>query len=220
MPLGGITAGWNENAPANTDSAGNGDDEIRSAKSNLRGALDSEHNFPSTGGANTGYHRLGSARPFVEPASRVSSTGTDGRLIFNSTDSTFWNSGAAAASLLGGPQVLMATVAGNAPSQTSGAPNKFYNLVQWGSFIHNGTSSASNVTFASAYSGTPVVFLLPIASTVSMSGTDYVAVPKLSAVNASGFSAKIGRADAVATYFGTALQCQWISIGTAYSGVA
>lgn len=214
MPLGGDTIGWNEASPANSDLVGQGDDQMRSIRSNVRGALDSEHNFPSTGGANSGYHRYGSARPFVEPASRVSSTGTAGRLIFNSTDSSFWNSGAADASLIGHPGVLVNPNGGNAPSCYS-TPAKFYTLTQYGTFIfHNGASANSNVTFASAYSGAPAVFLTAI-------DVSNVIRPSLSFVNASGFSASVREANSVAFYTSGAATAivNWMSIGTASAGL-
>lgn len=214
MPLGGDTIGWNEASPANSDLVGQGDDQMRSIRSNVRGALDSEHNFPSTGGANSGYHRYGSARPFVEPASRVSSSGTAGRLIFNSTDSSFWNSGAADASLIGHPGVLINPSLGNAPSCYS-TPAKFYTLTQYGVFVIDGLGSASsNVTFASAYSGKPLVHL-------TMAG-DFTAaqlMPLLGAVNASGFSARIVSIPAGTITATSKVSVNWMSIGTASAGL-
>lgn len=216
MPsMGGETIGWDETKPANTDLVGQGDDAIRSILTNLRGAMASEHNWPSTGGANTGYHRPGSARPFVQPASRTSSTGTFGRLIFNSDDSSFWNSGAADASLIGHPGVLITPSLGNAPSCYS-TPAKFYNVVQYGQFIHDGTSNSSNVTFASAYSGIPVVFCQqnPTGAMVSVSFTS---------INPSGFSAvafyhSISVAGA-GTATGSRYTINWCSIGSRSAGL-
>ena len=72
--MNGVTIAWDENSPANTDAVGLGDDVIRSMRTALRSALNDEHNFPSTGGADSGYHRLGSGRPFYAAISACSST--------------------------------------------------------------------------------------------------------------------------------------------------
>jgi hypothetical protein len=81
-----VTIGWNNATPTDSDLVGQGDDVIRSIKSNVQAALDAEHFFPSAGGA-AGAHRRGSARIYVGPSSEVSSADTDGRMMWNSTTS-------------------------------------------------------------------------------------------------------------------------------------
>lgn len=79
-----VTIGWNNATPTDSDLVGQGDDVIRSIKSNVQAALDAEHFFPSAGGA-AGAHRRGSARIYVGPSSEVSSADTDGRMMFNTS---------------------------------------------------------------------------------------------------------------------------------------
>lgn len=199
MALGGTSIGWNENAPAATDPAGSGDDEIRSVKSNLRGALDSEHYWPIAGGAAVGYHRYGSARPYVGAASAVSSDGTDGRLLFSSTDSSFWYGSATSVSLIGGANVLVA------PSGMS-LTNRHANLVQSG--IAFSAAGASVTTFPSSYSGVPTLFLQALSTTPTI----------MRVVTQSGQSF---RAIGTDTAGGTVsnLTFYWMSMGTALTAV-
>lgn len=108
--MSGTTIGWNNATPASSDVAGLGDDEIRSLKSNLQGALDAEHLFPSGGGL-AGTHRAGSGRIFSGASSRVSSADTDGRLMFESTNSRLYYVGSEGTAYLGGQNVVsMSTV--------------------------------------------------------------------------------------------------------------
>lgn len=102
MPLGGINAGWDEAVPADSENAGLGALRIRSLETTVQQVLDSEHNFPAAGGANTGYHRLGSARAFYDVESNVSSSGTDGRIMVTSDTSRFFHVGSAGTMFLGG----------------------------------------------------------------------------------------------------------------------
>lgn len=99
--MSGLTVGWSNTSPTATDLVGQGDDEIRSLKSNLQGALDAEHLFPAAGGY-AGVHRAGSARVFVGTSSQVSSTDTDGRLMFNSTLSRLVYLNSTSSTLIGG----------------------------------------------------------------------------------------------------------------------
>lgn len=101
-----ITIGWDNATPGDNDLVGQGDDVIRSLKSNLQGALDAEHVFPSAGGA-AGAHRRGSARVFVGPASEVSSADTDGRLMWNSGASTLLYAGSEGLGAIGGAGALI-----------------------------------------------------------------------------------------------------------------
>ena len=96
--------GWNAQ-PSDTDSAGLGDDVIRSLKTSLQIGLSGEHTWPSAGG-DAGVHLLGSARAFVAAQSLVSSSGTDGRLMFASDSSRFFHVGSGGSSYIGSPYVL------------------------------------------------------------------------------------------------------------------
>lgn len=99
--MSGIQIGWSNTSPTATDLVGQGDDEIRSLKSNLQGALDAEHLYPAAGGY-AGIHRAGSARVFVGTSSQVSSSDTNGRLMFNSTLSRLVYLDSASSTLVGG----------------------------------------------------------------------------------------------------------------------
>lgn len=99
--MSGTTIAFDITTPTATDLVGQGDDAIRSLKSNLQGALDAEHLWPVAGGL-SGVHRKGSARVFVGPSSQVSSADTDGRLMFNSTLSRLVYLDSASSTLVGG----------------------------------------------------------------------------------------------------------------------
>ena len=65
MPtIGGVNIGWDETVPPVTESAGLGYARIQSDKTSTRAGLEAEHIWSSAGGANTGAHVMGSARPF------------------------------------------------------------------------------------------------------------------------------------------------------------
>jgi len=102
MALGGSTIQWDESVPSSSSNAGLGEQDIRSIKTSVRNALDSEHIFSSTGGAATGAHRPGSAVAFFGASSKISSSDTDGRLYIDSTNSRFHHVGSADTMLLGG----------------------------------------------------------------------------------------------------------------------
>ena len=87
--MSGITIGWNNNKPANADLFGTLDDNIRSTKSNLQGALDAEHVWSSVSQL-AGHHRAGSARVFYGAKSAVSSSDTDGRMMATSATSRLY----------------------------------------------------------------------------------------------------------------------------------
>jgi len=108
--MSGITIGWDNTTPTATDLVGQGDDIIRSTKTNLQGALDAEHLFPSAGGL-AGTHRAGSARIYKGAASAVSSADTDGRLMLDSTNTRLYYVGSEGTAYLGGQNVVsMSTV--------------------------------------------------------------------------------------------------------------
>lgn len=107
MPLGGAVILWNEAKPAGSDSAGQGDDEMRSIKTSVRNALDSEHFFASSS-STAGAHRPGSARVFSGPRSELSASGDSfaaGRLMQTSDESKLYSVGTHPV-FLGGPNVL------------------------------------------------------------------------------------------------------------------
>ena len=163
MPIGGSDGiGWDEGSPPTTENAGLGAQRIQSLKTSLRQALDSEHNFPSTGGDDVGYHRYGSARPYYGPQSTVSSSGSDGRLMLTSDSSRLFGVGSVSTSLLGGPTVLLA---GSFPGSL---PQRSYWAVEFGqsAAVHvSGDHFSDTVTFPnSGFSGAPYVLLTPLGS--------------------------------------------------------
>src|SRR2546425_832342 len=125
---------WNENAPADTDSVGQGDDEIRSLKTSIRNGMAEEHIWPSASGGNFGVHLLGSARPYYGAQSLVSSTGTDGRLMVTSDTSRLFHVGSAGTMFLGSQRVLSA---GSAPV---GGQN-FYWIAEFGAAKSSSTGA-------------------------------------------------------------------------------
>lgn len=214
MALGGASIGWNNNSPANSDLVGSGDDEIRSIRSNLQGALDSEHDFPATGGSTAGAHRLGSARIHVGNASQVSSGDTSGRLMLNTNDYSVW----ALTPNLVGPiagqfAIFNNNTSGGAYQGGGVAGSRVANSFQCG--ISTVTSDITNmVTFAgSGYSGVPVVVATPLTkgrgdrwfvSILTITPTQFGAI----VVDAGDNIASSGRT------------IQWMSFGTVASGVA
>src|SRR6185436_16344531 len=148
MPL----IGWDENSPPDTESAGLGDDRIRSLRTSLRVGLDGEHVWPSASG-DAGVHRLGSGRPYYGLQSAVSSSGSDGRLMQTSDTSRLFGVGSGGTSFIGGPTVLSA---GSFPGTV---PQRHY----WAEEFGEGKTAASGTTTVgfpnSGYSGKPFVFL-------------------------------------------------------------
>lgn len=151
MPIGGSNVNWDETSPAGGDQISLGDDAIRSMKSSVRVGVGSEHNWPTTGGANTGYHLLGSARPFYDVQSNVSSAGSDGRIMVTSDTSNLFHVGSAGTMFLGGQNVLSAV------SSPQGG-QRFYWAEDFGAIQANGSGSGTAITFAnSGFSGAPYV---------------------------------------------------------------
>src|SRR2546426_7372782 len=93
-----------ESPPADTDSVGQGDDEIRSLKTSIRNGMAEEHLWPSATGGNFGVHLLGSARAYYGAQSLVSSAGTDGRLMVTSDTNRLFHVGSAGTLFFGGRQ--------------------------------------------------------------------------------------------------------------------
>jgi len=144
------TIGWNESNPADTDSAGLGDDEFRSLKTSIRVGLDGEHIWPS-GGGDAGVHRIGSARPYYGVQSLVSSSGTDARLMQTSDTSRFFHVGSAGTSFIGGAQVISA---GSFPGT---APQRHYWAMEFGE--GKTASGSTSLTYPSGFSGIPFTVL-------------------------------------------------------------
>lgn len=96
-----VTINWVESTPADADGVNFGAGAIRSIQTALRTGLAQEHVWPSSTGL-AGGHARGSARVFVGPLSQVSSADTDGRLMFESTNSRLWYVGSEGTILLSG----------------------------------------------------------------------------------------------------------------------
>ena len=112
MALGGVAITWDENDPADADLVGLGAGDIRSTKTNLRGALDSEHHFAAAGGT-SGAHRKGSAVAFHGAASAVSSSDTEGRLMITSDTSRLYHVASSITMYMGGRAVPEAALVMN-----------------------------------------------------------------------------------------------------------
>ena len=107
--MNGVVIAWDEAAPAGSESVGNGDNRIRSMKTDLRTALDDEHIFPSSGGT-AGIHRAGSGRAYFGTQSRVSASTTsapaqDGRLMATSDTSRLFGVNSTGTVFIGGYSV-------------------------------------------------------------------------------------------------------------------
>lgn len=160
MALGGISATWDSTKPANTDQIGSGDDQIRSDKTNLQGALNSEHNFPEGGGSAIGYHRLGSGRAFYGTKSQVSSTDTDGRLMVTSNGSSLYHVGSSVTLRLGSSNALIVATGGSL--NPGNLPATHYWALETQPVINTVLSAGSvTATFDSAFSGRPLVWAHP-----------------------------------------------------------
>jgi hypothetical protein len=147
MPIGGSNIGWDNATPADTESAGQGDDRIRSMKTSVQQALDNEHNFPAGGGANTGYHRQGSARAYYGTQSQVSAT-TDGRLMVTSDSSRLFAVNSNGTLFLGGQNVLSA---GSSPV----GGQRFYWATEFGQAVSDAAGLARVDIPNSGFSGVP-----------------------------------------------------------------
>lgn len=145
--------GWDEASPSDSESAGLGDDRIRSFKTSVRIGLSAEHTWPSAGG-DAGIHLLGSARAYYGAQSLVSSSGTDGRMMVTSDTSRLFGVGSAGTVMLGaGPFALsIGTTAGIS------FPQRHYWAMEMGE-VQTNSSGTTHVTIPnSGYSGVPFVF--------------------------------------------------------------
>lgn len=151
MPLGNVTITWDETDPADPKLVGLGAGDIRSTKTNLRGALDSEHVFPSAGGP-AGIHRKGSAIAFVGAASAVSSTDTDGRLMVTSDTSRLYHVGSTNTTLMGSRFLLEFSPSGMSIQGTA-TPSKASQIMKLeaGQFIFPTASTSTAIYLQNAY---------------------------------------------------------------------
>jgi len=151
---------WNENSPAETDIADAA--PIRSIVTSVRVGLTAEHTWPTSTGPGFGIHLLGSARPFYDVQSNVSSAGTDGRLLVTSDTSRLFHVGSTGTMYLGGQNDLSV---GSAPV----GGQRFYWATEFG---EGKTAPGGSVVISipnSGYSGIP--FVLVSASTTAAAGT-------------------------------------------------
>ena len=159
-----INIGWDETAPADSRNAGLGAGDIRSIQSNLRGALDAEHHYPSSGGS-AGAHRLGSARAYVGTASAVSSADTDGRLMFTSDSSNLYVVNSATTVLAGGRYALHCPsnyTFGNSSRITSKVTQHWH--IEFGGHSLATVGSLSYLTFTATFTNPPILVITPASS--------------------------------------------------------
>ena len=178
--MSGTTIAWDSTTPTATDLVGQGDDVIRSLKSNMQGALDAEHLWPSAGGY-SGLHRKGSARVFVGTSSQVSSADTDGRLMFNSTLSHLVYLDSARSVIVGG----VSAIHGPASGVLSVVTQRL--VMEAGTYSQLVSGTTWGQTFATAFVAPPIVTvtLIDVESTSPMKGRFAV---QISTVATSGFS--------------------------------
>lgn len=147
----GVNIGWDNATPAGSESVSLGDDRIRSAKSSIQQWGDAEHVFPSSGGAGSGVHRPGSAVAFYGAQSLVSSSDTEGRLMFTSNTSRLFGTPSNGTVLIGGPTVpLMGSFPGT-------APQRHYWAVEMGEIVGPASGSTTLNYPNSGFSGCPFV---------------------------------------------------------------
>lgn len=192
------------NSPPDTESMALTDDRIRSLKSTVQQVLDDEHSFPSAGGANVGYHRLGSARAYVGTQSQVSSSGTDGRLMVASDTSRLFGVGSGGTVMYGGPNVISA-------GTTVGVsfPQRSYWAMEWG-FSETGSSGSVRITIPnSGFSGIPLVFITGRVPSVASTMHSFAHYPE-----DTGASFIVSAINGAASVFVPNQQFAWLSIGT------
>lgn len=199
MPLDGTSILWDESSPAGSEKVGLGDDRIRSTKTSVRAALDSEHYFASSS-STAGAHRPGSAVAFYGATSAVSSLSTttfpvsnNGRMMIDSTTTRLYSVGYGGASMLGaGPLGLSVDSA----AYIGGIPFGSKQTLRWGMEVGIVASKASThrVTFPnSGFSAPP--YLQISCYTQDIGGNDPARIVKLDAVSASEFSCQVVAAE-------------------------
>ena len=198
MPIGGSNIAWNNSEPPDTESAGLGDDRIRSLKTSIQEGLNNEHNWPSGGGAGTGYHLQGSARPYYGAQSLVSSSGSDARLMQTSDTSRLFHVGSAGTSFLGGPTVI------SAGSYPGAVPQRAIWVEEFG---EGRTASGSTVISIpnSGYSGRPFVYLTAYDTSTN------IQVVYLTAISATQFTV---RSSGTNDLTNSSTSFEWRSVGT------
>jgi hypothetical protein len=153
MALGGITIAWDETDPANSKNLGLGAGDIRSTKSNLRGALDSEHHFDSAGGAGSGAHRKGSAVVHYGAASAISSSDTEGRLMVTSDTSVMHHVGSTDTMIVGGRHVVFQPSVKNIAGSNLSSKVTQHWAMETGLGIMKHNSATTTITFKQTYIG-------------------------------------------------------------------
>jgi|SRR3990167_4378205 len=191
---------WNETAPADTDNAGGGDDDIRSLKTSMRHGLATEHVWPAATGA-AGVHLLGSGRPYYGVQSAVSSVGTDGRLMLTSDTSRLFAVGSGGTVLLGDTNLLsVGTDAGIA------RPQRAYWAMEFGRVLVQSAGIAVPIP-NSGFSGVPFVTASLVSTAATAPARVFVTIRALSADSFNIFTE-----DTTGT--GQVAVVDWISIGT------
>lgn len=194
--------GWDESSPADNESAGLGDDRIRSLKTSLRQGLAEEHAWPS-GGGESGQHLRGSAKNYSGLQSQVSSCGTDGKLMWASDTSRLFGVGSGGTAFLGGPNVV------SLPLEYIAWPQRFHWVEEMGLEYMSGTSLT--VTYLrSGFSGIPYIFLTPANAVVGESGG--AGVMFAANVTPTGFIAAMY--NPIAGNYYSAKTFYWRSLGT------
>jgi len=200
MPtIGGVTILWQEGKPDGDDSLGIGDEDARSTKTAIRNAMAAEHVWDAAGGANTGAHVFGSARPYYGVQSNVSSTGSDGRIMQTSDTSRLFGVGSGGTSFLGGPTVISA---GSFPGFT--VPQRSIWVEEWGEGKTN--SGSTVVTFPnSGFSGKPFVQVTGIDT------NSRIQIVTIASVTATQLTVKSSATDLLG---GSTTSFFWRSVGT------
>ena len=206
--MNGSTLSWNEASPANAESAGSGATILRSLQTSIRFGLNDEHNWPSSGGDNVGYHRYGSARPYFGTQSRVSSSGSDGRIMMTSDTSRLFGVGSGGTVLIGGATV-------NSFGTFPGAvPQRHQWVEEFGTVVTNSAGSAHVVFPNSGFSGIPYTWLTAysFASTSTFSPVPTASVDTASTQTTLKINTQSLAADGSARF--TATTVYWRSVGT------
>jgi hypothetical protein len=204
MALGGAPIGWDENTPADSESAALGDDRIRSIKTSVRQGLDSEHVWGSSGGT-VGAHRRGSALPFVGLQSAVSSADTDGRMMWASDTSRLFHAGASGKNYIGGAGALSV---GSVPS---GTPATHHWVEEFGDSITTQNGMKLITIPNSGYSGRPFVYVTGIHPDTGTVGEANTAV-QAKLITATQFHVVAGAFDGLS--LSSVYSFMWRSVGT------
>jgi len=214
--IGGRTVGWDNTAPANDDSAGLGDDEFRSFKTSIQTLVDAEHEFSTTGGANSGRHRPGSAMPYSDLQSRVSAGDLEGRLYYASDTSRLFALGAQtsdATNFIGGRNVVENSARQHSVDGTTndtGARNLIWAQESGLETIVNGGAS---ITFDTAYGAIPHV----VSSVWTEGGSPNPPTTLYTALSTTGFNTStryIPTSGADTTSLPSLGTLMWQSLGT------